>query len=149
MKFFKKSQVGNAVYDSEGNHAPFEPLSGEAGVIALQDDSPWVAILTKVAGSMGVSVIDAERYEDLKKKRPLTAYEPRLQRLNKGFEFQIFQAQPAPKLEPVPEVAARAVPVADLVSSVLRDKATATAEPPPDFKPRRGRPRKSPEPASV
>lgn len=147
-RFFKKEQVGNGIYDADGNQVMFQPLSGDAGVIELADDSPLVAVLSALAGRMGVSEITRERYEDLKKKRPLSASEPRLQRLNVP-EFRVFQpsaASPAPKLAPV---AAPAVPVGDLVADVLRDKATVQAEPPTDFKPKRGRPRKTPQPAAT
>lgn len=79
-KFFRKALVSNPVY-IKGAPVPFDLLSGNSGVIALDEAEHAVLVeglsALSVAKKAGVVEITEAEYEDIKKKRRLGSFAPR------------------------------------------------------------------------
>jgi hypothetical protein len=107
MKYFLKEIVQNPIrtHGPDGKLIVWEKLGQHYGVLALEDADPVAAFLTDLAGKhiMGVSVITAEGYEDLKKNMPYVPPKPKAQQEIRLLDLNLPKSKrsPEPKAQPV------------------------------------------------
>lgn len=105
MSYFKKEQLSNSFF-LNGKPVPWEPLSGNSGVLSTETGSELDIELTKLTGRLGITKISQEEYVLLKKNRPLP---PSVKRFRPG-AVQVIKplGNKAPPASPMPSVEAAA-----------------------------------------
>ena len=122
QSYFLKEQLSNS-FLLDGRPVPWEPLSGNAGVLSTETDSALDVGLTKLVGRLGVIKITLEDYESKKKLRPLPLS---VKRFKPGAIQAIRpRGNQAPPASPMPssEAAAPAPSVAPRDAAVAKDYA--------------------------
>lgn len=124
--YFKKELISRR-FIVAGAPVPFEALSGNSGVIALdsENDSALVAALTEAANNQrgGIVSISHQEYDDLKKSRPLT----KLRRVSDRREETLRTIQSVPSKPKSPaNPAAINPPVGQPAESFLTAQRTVT-----------------------
>lgn len=127
LSHFKKEQLSN-LFHIGGKVPPWEPLSGNSGVLATETDSILDVELTKLVGRMGVTKISVEDYGELKKNRPLP---PSVRRFNQD---SIKVIKPFSNKAPQASSTLSSAAAAPAPSVAPRDAAVST-----DYAPRLGK----------
>lgn len=108
IQYFFKELISNEI-TIDGNKVPWEPLSGDSGVLQVDGDSDLAKALTSIVGTLGVRTLSSvAEYEVLKKKR-----DPINSPKRNDSPFSVVGSPQRPRVAAPEAVAAQAVAKAD------------------------------------